>query len=198
MSSSSAAAAGAGASASPRVTLLTPKTGVLPSTFVKGFHDEKVVMEMPYRPLGRDGRLVSLLSFGASSLAGVFRSDVSETENMNVVLAAVKSGINVIDTAPWYGFGESEKILGRALKDIPREAFYLHTKVGRYLPAVTEQFDFTYDRTIKSVQESLDRMQVSYIDAVQVHDPEFAPSLDVILTETLPALNEMKKQGKIR
>ncbi len=180
------------------VELVTPETGVLPPTFVEGFHDPEVVKAMPYRKLGRDGRLVSLLSFGASSLAGVFRKDVTEEENHRVVLSAIRAGINVVDTAPWYGFGESEKILGRALKAIPRGAYYLHTKVGRYLPQVDEQFDFTFDRTIRSVSESLERMQVDYIDAVQVHDPEFAPSLDIILTETLPALNQLKKEGKIR
>ena len=178
--------------------LITPKTGVVPPTYVEGWHNIDDIKAMPYRPLGKDQRLVSLLSFGASSLAGVFRKDVTESENFAVVEAAIRSGINVVDTAPWYGFGESEKILGQALKSIPRSAYYLHTKVGRYLPNVLEQFDFTYKRTIRSVEESLQRLQVDYIDSVQVHDPEFAPSLDIILSETLPALNEMKKQGKIR
>ncbi len=186
----------AGPAAPP--ALLTPATGVLPPTYVEGWHDPAAVRRMPYRPLGRDGRLVSLLSFGASSLAGVFRKDVTESENHAVVAAAIKAGINVIDTAPWYGFGESEKILGRALKPIPRAAYYLHTKVGRYLPDVTAQFDFTYDRTIASVHESLARMGVDYIDAVQVHDPEFAPSLDIVLSETLPALAALKAEGKIK
>ena len=97
-----------------------------------------------------------------------------------------------------YGFGESEKILGRALKHIPRQAYYLHTKCCRYLPAVLDQFDFTYDRTIRSVNESLQRLQVDYIDAVQVHDPEFAPSLDIVVSEVLPALQSLKEAGKIR
>ena len=170
----------------------------LPSTFTPGFHDEATIRAMPYRPLGRDQRLVSLLSFGGSSLAGVFRADVTEEENVRVVVAAIKQGINIVDTAPWYGFGESEKVLGRALKQVPRSAYYLHTKVCRYLPGVLEQFDFTYDRTIASVHESLARLQVDYLDAVQVHDPEFAPSLDVVLSEVLPALQALKEQGKIR
>ena len=143
----------------------------LPPTYVEGWHDPSVVAKMPYRPLGAEGRLVSLLTFGASSLAGAFRS-TTEEENERVVVAAVKAGINVIDTAPWYGFGESERILGRALKAVPRAAYYLHTKCCRYQPGVLEQFDFTYDRTIKSVEESLERLQLEYIDTVQVHDPE--------------------------
>jgi L-galactose dehydrogenase len=181
-------------------TLIEPVRGVLPSTYVEGWHDPEVVKQMPYRKLTRDGFLVSLLSFGTSSLAGVFRSGLDENESHQVVESVIKSGINVIDSAAWYGFGLAEEILGRALKarNIPRQAYYLQTKCSRFLPDVEEQFDFTYDRTIKSVEESLARMQVDYIDCVQVHDPEFAPSLDVVLSETLPALNEMKKQGKIR
>jgi L-galactose dehydrogenase len=177
------------------MSVLSP---TLPPTYVAGFHDEASVRAMPYRPLGRDKRLVSALSFGGSSLAGVFRSDVTEDENTRVVIAAVRAGINIIDTAPWYGFGESERILGRALKHVPRAAYYLHTKVCRYLPSVLEQFDFTYDRTIKSVEESLERLQVEYLDCVQVHDPEFAPSLDVVVSEVLPALAFLQKAGKIR
>ena len=170
----------------------------LPPTYVPGFHTEAAVRAMPYRPLGPDGRLVSLLSFGASSLSGSFRADVSEAENCAVVAAAIRAGINVIDTAPWYGFGESERILGRALQDIPRAAYYLHTKACRYLPAVLDQFNFTYDRTIASVHESLERLQVEYLDAVQVHDPEFAPSLDIVISEVLPALQALKEAGKIK
>ena len=170
----------------------------LPPTFVAGFHDEATVRAMPYRPLGRDGRLVSLLSFGASSLSGSFRADTTEAESRAVVVEAVRAGINVIDTAAWYGHGESERILGRALKDVPRAAYYIHTKCGRYLPGVLEQFDFTYDRTVRSVEESLARLQLDYLDAVQVHDPEFAPSLDVVLTEVLPALAALQAAGKVR
>ena len=170
----------------------------LPPTFVPGWHDEATVRAMPYRPLGPNGPLVSLLSFGASSLAGAFRADLIEAESLKVVEAAVRSGINLIDTAPWYGFGESERILGIALKAVPREAYYLHTKVCRYLPGVLQQFDFTYARTIKSVEESLARLQLDYIDCVQVHDPEFAPSLDIVLSEVLPALQHLKERGLIR
>lgn len=170
-----------------------------PPTYVAGWHDEASVRAMPYRAMP-DGRLLSALSFGASSLAGVFRSDVTEAEAVSVVEAVVKAGVNLIDTAPWYGFGESEKILGRALRaaGVPRNAYYLSTKVGRYLPAVREQFDFTYARTLRSVDESLARLQVDYIDTVQVHDPEFSPSLDIILSETLPALAACVAAGKVR
>jgi diketogulonate reductase-like aldo/keto reductase len=59
-------------------------------------------------------------------------------------------------------------------------------------------FDFTYERTVASVKESLARLQLSYIDSLQVHDPEFAPSLDVVVSETLRALHDCQKAGLIR
>ena len=61
-----------------------------------------------------------------------------------------------------------------------------------------EQFDFSYERTLLSVRESLARLRVAYIDTVQVHDPEFAPSLEVVVSETLPALAAAQREGLIR
>ena len=93
---------------------------MLPSTFVEGFHDAEVVKKMVYRPLGGEtGLTVSALSLGASSLGSAFR-ETDEGESIAVVHEALKSGINLIDTAPWYGHGKSETVLGKALKGIPR------------------------------------------------------------------------------
>ena len=89
-------------------------------------------------------------------------------------------------------------MLGEALKGVPREAYYLNTKVGRYEADVTRMFDFSAERTIQSVYESLESLGVDYIDCVQVHDPEFAASVDIIVKETLPALDALKKRGVIR
>jgi aryl-alcohol dehydrogenase-like predicted oxidoreductase len=86
----------------------------------------------------------------------------------DVLLAAIKAGVNLVDTAPWYGHGVSESVLGRGLKGIPRQAYYLSTKVGRYGPHPLEMFDFTYERTIASVKQSLARLQLDYIDVIQV------------------------------
>eukprot|EP00947_MAST-08B_sp_MAST-8B-sp1_P002559 g2559.t1 len=80
---------------------------VPPPTFVEGFHDLDKVKTMKYRectPLGR----VSVLSFGASSLGSVFR-ETDDSESIAVVHEVIKSGINLIDTAAWYGFGKSER-----------------------------------------------------------------------------------------
>ena len=75
--------------------------------------------------------------------------------------------INLIDTAPWYGHGKSETVLGKALAGVPRRAYYLNTKVGRYDPEPDRMFDFTAARVTRSVDESLARLGCTYIDSVQ-------------------------------
>lgn len=171
--------------------------GDLPSTFVAGFHDEGAVRQMPYRELAGTGMTVSALGFGASALAGVFH-DVTEDECIQVVHQTLKAGVNVIDSAPWYGQGKSETMLGLALKDVPRAAYYVNTKVGRYLPEIDAMFDFSSERVTRSVDESLQRLQLDYIDTIQIHDLEFAPNLDIIVEQTLPALDRLRAAGKVR
>jgi aryl-alcohol dehydrogenase-like predicted oxidoreductase len=128
-----------------------------------GFDDDST----DCRKLGSTGREVSVLGFGASALGGVFH-DVTDEECIAVVHTALKSGINVIDTAPWYGQGRSEEMLGKALRGIPRNAYMLNTKVGRYEQEVENMFDFSAERITRSVDESLARMGVDYIDCIQV------------------------------
>ena len=74
---------------------------------------------------------VSSLSFGASSLGGVFH-DLKEKEGIQAVFTAIEAGMNFIDVSPYYGHYKAETVLGKALKDIPRDRYYLSTKVGRY------------------------------------------------------------------
>ncbi|KAK3589019.1 hypothetical protein CHS0354_007964 [Potamilus streckersoni] len=168
-----------------------------PKMYVEGFHDSEAVAKMKYNILGRTGLETSFLSFGASALGSVFRP-TNEEDSIEVVKYAVKSGINYIDTAPWYGHGKAETLLGKVLPELPRETYYLATKVGRYLPQAEQMFDFRAERVISSVDESLQRMGQEYVDVIQVHDMEFAPSLDVIINETLPALQKVKDSGKAR
>ena len=84
-----------------------------------------------YRPLGRTGLNVSRLSFGASSLGGVFR-EVDEQEGIRAVQVALELGINYFDVSPAYGGTRAETLLGRALDGVPRDRYYLSTKVGKY------------------------------------------------------------------
>ena len=85
---------------------------------------------MKRRRLGQTGLEVSVLSFGASSLGGVFR-DISEADGIRAVQVAVDNGINFIDVSPYYGATKAETVLGKALRLIPRERYYLATKVGQ-------------------------------------------------------------------
>ena len=169
----------------------------LPATYVEGFHDEAKCRAMKYTPLGRTGMHVSLLSLGCSSIGAAFHA-TSDEESYKVVHESLKNGINYLDTAAWYGFGKSESVLGRALATVPRKAYFISTKCCRYKPDVLETFDWTAERTIRSVDESLARLGLAYVDVMQVHDPEFCPSLDTVCNIVLPALQRCKDAGKIR
>ncbi|KAL1487137.1 hypothetical protein MTO96_031099 [Rhipicephalus appendiculatus] len=111
--------------------------------------------------------LVPALSFGASGLGLVREGSAEEEDAVIAVRDAVQCGVNYFDTAPWYGQGRSETVLGKALEGITRDAFYVATKVGRYEPDCERMFDFSGSRTLKSVREGLEKMKLSYFDVVQ-------------------------------
>jgi L-galactose dehydrogenase len=150
---------------------------------------------MKYRPLGQTGLNVSVLSFGASSLGGVFHS-VKLDECIETVHAALDGGINFIDVSPAYGGTRAEKVLGRALEGVDRSRYLLATKIGSYSEARGD-YDFSRASTERSVEHSLVRLGVDHIDLIQCHDIEFADH-DQIVNETLPALHNLKKQGLVR
>lgn len=150
---------------------------------------------MQYRKLGNTGMEVSCLSLGASSLGGVFHA-IDEAQGIATVCAAVEQGINFIDVAPYYGFQKAELVLGKALQHIPRDKYYLSTKVGRYGQDGVKSWDYSATRAIRSVEESLARLQVDYIDLLNVHDIEFS-DLDQVVGETIPALQSLKAMGVI-
>jgi len=120
-------------------------------------------------------------------------------EWIDTIHFAIKSGITLLDTAPWYGHGTSEMVVGWAMETlepyVSRESLTLNTKVGRYEAEPRHQFDFSYDATIKSVQRSLTRMKCGYINVIQLHDPEFAPTLEILLEETIPAMLQCQTLG---
>ena len=138
---------------------------------------------------------VSVLSFGASSLGGVFH-DVDEAAGIRTVRTALDLGINFIDVSPFYGLTRAEAVLGRALAGVPRERYFLATKCGRY-GVKPEDFDFSAARVTKSVDESLSRLGVDYLDIIQVHDMEFGDIREIV-GETIPALVKVKERGKAR
>lgn len=148
---------------------------------------------MNFRKLGNTGIELSALSFGASSLGQEFRQ-VDIQEALRSVRAALDLGMNFIDTSPFYGRGMSEVLLGVALRDVPRDSYYLGTKLGRY---DVNHFDFSARRVAESVDVSLRRMGVDYVDIMLCHDIEFV-DMDQIVEETLPALLKVQQQGKVR
>jgi len=150
---------------------------------------------MIYRDLGKTGLKVSALSFGASSLGGVFHS-INEAEAIKAVHTAVDYGINFIDVSPYYGFTKAETVLGKALKEMDRSKYILSTKVGRFGADGIKSWDYSAQRAIKSVDESLSRLNIDYIDLINVHDIEFS-DLEQVINETLPALISLKESGKV-
>ena len=151
---------------------------------------------MIYNELGKTGMKVSNLSYGASSLGGVFH-DIREAEGIKAVHTAVDNGINLIDVSPYYGYLKAEKVLGKALKEIDRSRYYLSTKVGRYGKDGVNTWDYSARRVTESVYESMERLNIDYIDIINVHDVEFA-DLHQVVEETLPALVQLRDKGVVR
>ncbi|UKS28368.1 aldo/keto reductase [Paenibacillus sp. HWE-109] len=145
---------------------------------------------MEYTTLGRTGLRVSKLGLGGAPLGGVFGpADVQSVEKM--IHEAIDGGINFIDTAPSYGRGESERRIGLALSGVRRKQVVLASK------AVGPGESFDYATTIRSVEASLERLRTDWIDLLQIHDAEQVP-YETIVNETLPALEKLRKDGKIR
>ena len=150
---------------------------------------------MEYRKIGRTGMKVSALSFGASSLGSVFR-ETKESEAVAAVHTAVEGGMNFIDVSPYYGHYKAETVLGKALREIQRDKYYLSTKVGRYGQDGVNTWDYSARCATESVYESMERLGVDHIDLINVHDIEFA-DLHQVVDETLPALVALREKGVV-
>ena len=148
---------------------------------------------MEHRKLGRTDLSLPVVGFGASSLGQEFRP-VNIEEALASVRTALDLGMDFIDTSPFYGRGMSEVLLGIALREVPRDCYTLCTKLGRYDLA---HFDFSAKRVAESVDVSLHRLGVDYLDILLCHDIEFVP-MQQIVDETLPAMQKVRDQGKVR
>lgn len=149
---------------------------------------------MEQRKLGKTGLSIYPIALGASSLGGGVFGPVDELEAIRTVHLALDLGVQLIDVSPFYGATRAEAVLGKALRDIPRDRYILATKVGRYGDA---EFDFSPERSRQSVEESLSRLGVDYIDLIQAHDVEYG-DLHQIQTKTIPALHDIVREGKAR
>jgi len=145
------------------------------------------------RKLGRTAIELTTLGFGASSIGAEFgQFDINQS--LSAVRSAIDSGINFIDTAAYYGRGMSEVLLGQILPSYPRESLVISTKLGRYAP---KHFDFSAKRVAESIDVSLERMRLDYLDMVFCHDIEYG-DVQQVIDETLPALKRQVEKGKVR
>ena len=156
---------------------------------------------MKYNPLGKTGLNVSRLSFGASALGGVY-GPVDETKGIQAVHTALELGINYFDVAPAYGGTVAETVLGKALKGIPRDRYYLSTKAGKYTQPGgygDDTLDYSRPRIRTSLEESARRLGTDYFDLIHLHDFEYQHRrhTEWALSEGVQTLLELKQEGRI-
>jgi aryl-alcohol dehydrogenase-like predicted oxidoreductase len=144
-----------------------------------------------YRTLGRTGVKVSAYSLGTMMFGPWGNTD--EDECVGMIHAALDAGINVIDTADVYGEGRSEEIVGKALKG-RREEVFLATKVHGQMGTGPNDGGNSRYWIMKEVENSLRRLQTDHIDLYQIHRPD----PDTRIEETLSALTDLVRQGKVR
>ena len=153
---------------------------------------------MKLRALGKTGIHVSEIGFGAWGIGGtvngaVAYGPVDRSESVLALRYALDSGMNFFDTSDFYGFGESESVIGEAFYGL-RSKVIIASKVGMIKDESNQNFDPTYIRS--SIEKSLARLRTDYIDLYQLHSP---PS--TVLSHDHPAvttLRALKNDGKIR
>jgi len=146
---------------------------------------------MNYRHLGKSGLEVSEIGLGANSFGMPGRRD--RPESAAIIHAAIDNGINFIDTSNVYATGLSEEYIGQALKD-RRDEMLIGTKFGSMRRQGPNNFGGSRDFVMRSVEESLQRLQTDYIDVYMIHRPD--PRMPI--EETLRALDDLIRSGKIR
>ncbi len=149
---------------------------------------------MDYRQLGKTGLSVSILGQGGAAFGQQF-GPVSAQEAADTIHAAIDAGVNLVDTAAYYGKGTAEEFLGQALEGGWREKVHICTKACRLDRAV---FDFTPEGTRKCFEASLRRLRTDHVEILLAHDIEFADDSEYVFNETYRVLQELKREGKAR
>ena len=147
---------------------------------------------MEYRTLGRTGTKVSPLCLGAMMFGAWGNPD--HDDSIRIIHRALDAGINFIDTADVYSRGESEEIVGKALAGARRDNVILATKVHGTMGDDRNQFGNSRRWIVKEVENSLRRLGTDWIDLYQIHRPEADTDID----ETLGALTDLVRAGKVR
>lgn len=164
---------------------------------------------MKHRPLGNSGLNASVIGLGTWVLGGgsVWGQDTNDTESIRTIHAALDAGINFIDTAPAYGWGRSEEVVGKAIKG-QRDKVILATKCGLWTDDDRGSFFTEFDDRIMrrslrpdtitiEIERSLRRLGVDCIDLYQVHWPSVPPDFTPV-ADTMACLLKLRDAGKIR
>jgi aryl-alcohol dehydrogenase-like predicted oxidoreductase len=165
---------------------------------------------MEYRKLGNSDLQVSAICFGAWAAGGWMWGGTERNDAIKAIRAAYDLGVSSIDTAPIYGQGNSEDIVGEAIKNIPRDKVQVLTKYGMRWDLAKGNFDFKSTDTkgkeidiyryagkesiIKECEDSLRRLGTDYIDLYQIHWPDLTTPIE----ETMEAVAQLIEQGKVR
>lgn len=159
--------------------------------------------------LGKTNTVISRVGLGTWAIGGgpAWGNNDNEKESIETIQKCPSLGVNLIDTAPGYNFGNSEKIVGKALSEKKREDFIIITKCGLVWNKEGSPFNkvgdvqlyknLSAESIFQEVEESLTRLDTEYIDVYMTHWQSVPPFITPI-SETMKALNELKKSGKIR
>jgi aryl-alcohol dehydrogenase-like predicted oxidoreductase len=156
---------------------------------------ETLEIDMERSAIGGTPLTVSRVAIGTWAIGGWMWGGTDETESISTIRAALDHGVNVIDTAPVYGFGRSEEIVGKAIAEGRlRERVVIATKVGLEWKDGSVFRNASRGRIIREVEDSLRRLRTDYIDIYQVHWPDPL----VPIEETAAAMQMLFEKGKIR
>src|SRR5271163_3658599 len=151
--------------------------------------------QMEYKVISGTEMNVSRIAQGTWAIGGWMWGGTDERESIRTIHAALEKGINLIDTAPVYGFGRSEEIVGRAIAESgERDRVILATKVGLEWRDGAVSRNSSRERILTEIEDSLRRLRTDYIDIYQVHWPDPL----VPIEETAEAMRTLFAQGKIR
>lgn len=162
---------------------------------------------MEYRKLGKTGLRVSAVSLGAWEIGGAVNltfdglgtiphgwGSRDDEKSIELLQRCREAGVNLVDTAPIYGDGHSEVVLGRALEGC-RDDWVVCTKGGHGATDGVAWTDFSKDRLLRQIDESLARLRMDFVDAYLLHNPS---EEDIRRGECLEALEEIRRRGKAR